>query len=101
MEQLESHETSIIQLDRPCDDEIVQLFVRFGEKMTPYLARIGDMKARGSAGKVLREGIRVLSCQDNHGLGSRRRRESEGSVSSTWGVSENFIEMLAALGATP
>jgi hypothetical protein len=99
MEHLESHETSLIQLDRPCDDEIVQLFVRFGEQMTPYMARIGDIKQRGSAGKIMREGIRILSCHDNHSLGPRRRRESEGSVSFTWGAAENFIDMLAALGA--
>jgi hypothetical protein len=98
LEQLESHDTSLIQLDRPCDDELVQLFVRFGEQMTPYMARIGDIKCRDSAGKILREGIKLLSCHDNHTTDSGRD-ESEGLLNFTWGATENFISMLSALGA--
>lgn len=94
-EQLESHETSLIQLDRPCDDELVQLFVRSGERMTPYMARVGDIKSRDSAGKILREGIKLLSRQ---GTGSRRNG-SERLPNFIWGAAENFISMLSALGA--
>lgn len=97
LEQLESHETSIIQLDRPCDDELVQLFVRFGEKMTPYLARIGDIRCGESAGKILREGIKLLSSHSNKATGSRAHA-GEGLVNSTWGATENFTAMLSVLG---
>ena len=99
MEQLESHGTSLIQLDRPCDDELVQLFVRFGEQMTPYMARIGNIKHRDSAGKILREGIKLLSCHDNKVTGLRRDG-SKAVVNCTWGVAETFISILSALGAT-
>ncbi|KIM94796.1 hypothetical protein OIDMADRAFT_135444 [Oidiodendron maius Zn] len=87
--------TSLIQLDRPCDDELVQLFVRSGERMTPYMARVGDIKSRDSAGKILREGIKLLSRQ---GTGSRRNG-SERLPNFIWGAAENFISMLSALGA--
>lgn len=97
-EQLESHETSLIQLDRPCDDELVQLFVHFGEQMTPYMARIGDVKCRDSAGKILREGIKLLSCHDNK-TSSSRTDGGERFLSSTWGAAENFTSMLLALSA--
>ena len=95
LERLESHETSLIQLDRPCDDELVQLFVRSGERMVPYMARVGDIKSRDSAGKILREGIKLLS---RHDTGSRRNG-SERLHNFTWGAAENFTSMLSALGA--
>lgn len=94
LDHLECHETSLIQLDRPCDDEIVQLFVRFGERMTPYMARIGDISTKGSGRKILREGIKLLSSHDNHGLGGAGER----MPSCAWGASERFGELLAALG---
>ncbi|KFY13867.1 hypothetical protein V492_02990 [Pseudogymnoascus sp. VKM F-4246] len=95
LDHLECHETSIIQLDRPCDDEIVQLFVRFGERMTPYMARIGDISTKGSGRKILREGVKLLSSHDNHGLGGSRGR----MPNCAWGAAERFAELLAALGA--
>ena len=98
LEQLEGHETSLIQLDRPCDDELVQLFVRFGERMTPYMARIGDIKSRDSAGKILREGIKLLTFHGNKttGLGGNG---SERLLGCTWGAAETYSAMLSALGA--
>ncbi|KAE9376284.1 hypothetical protein N431DRAFT_330374 [Stipitochalara longipes BDJ] len=100
LERLECHETSLIQLDRPCDDELIQLFVQVGEKMTPYMARIGDIKCKDSPGKILREGIKLLSSQENHNADSGRDR-SERSLNFTWGTAENSISKLSALGAVP
>lgn len=97
LEELENFGASLIQLDRPCDDEIVQLFVRFGEQITPYMARIGDIRCRDAPGKVLREGRQLLS-DGNHA--SARRSGSEISPNFTWGAAKNFIELLSALGAT-
>ncbi|OBT88451.1 hypothetical protein VE02_03272 [Pseudogymnoascus sp. 03VT05] len=94
LDHLECHETSLIQLDRPCDDEIVQLFVRFGERMTPYMARIGDISTKGSGRKILREGIKLLSTHDSHGAGVGERMPS-----CAWGAAERFGELLAALGS--
>lgn len=97
LEQLDSHETSLIQLDRPIDDELVQLFVRSGEGMIPFMARVGDIKSRDSAAKILREGIKLMSSHDTGSKGNG----SERLLNSTWGAAENFISMLSALGAAP
>ncbi|KAH7379559.1 hypothetical protein BKA66DRAFT_466276 [Pyrenochaeta sp. MPI-SDFR-AT-0127] len=53
-----------IILDRPCDDEIVQLFIREGHMMVPQMFRgVRICSAEGSR-KVLDEGIKLLSrCQ--------------------------------------
>jgi hypothetical protein len=99
LESLESHETSLIQLDRPCDDELVQLFVRFGEHMTPYMARIGDVKSSDSPGKILREGIRLLSCHGNKVTASRTSG-SERRLDFAWGIAEDFTSMLSALATS-
>ena len=49
-----------IQIDRPMDDEIVQLFVRSGDTMQVNMNGIGNLYDVGSAGKILREGARLL-----------------------------------------
>ena len=99
LEQLGGLETYFIQLDRPCDDELVQLFVRFGDQMTPYMARIGDIEREDSAGKILQEGIRLLSDHGNHATDTVAG-ESDGSPTFIWGATEGFISILSALATT-
>lgn len=55
-----SPEPSLIQLDRPCDDEIVQAFVRRGFEMSAYMQNIGNIHDRGAPRKILLEGKRLL-----------------------------------------
>jgi hypothetical protein len=55
-----SIDSPYINLDRPCDDELIQTFVRHGARMTGYMASIGDICQVGSAGKILREGVKIL-----------------------------------------
>jgi hypothetical protein len=89
LEGLASHGVSLIQLDRPCDDELVQLFVRFGDRMTPFMAQTGDIKCKGSPEKVLRQGIKLLSNRDEHNTAR--------SSNFVWGAAQNFIAILSAL----
>lgn len=49
-----------MQLDRPADDELVQLFVKRGAGMRANVTGVGDLCGEGGAGKVLREGRRLL-----------------------------------------
>ncbi|RFU34835.1 hypothetical protein B7463_g1431, partial [Scytalidium lignicola] len=99
LEQMGRHGTTLIQLDRPCDDELVQLFVRFGDEMIPYMAQIGDIKCEDSAEKILREGIKLLCSHNDHAT-DMRRDGGEGSFNSIWGATENFISVLSTLAAT-
>lgn len=54
-------EPSCIQLDRPCDDKLVQLFVREGHYMRGEMTGADDICANGASERVLRVGCEVLS----------------------------------------
>ncbi|KIV88046.1 hypothetical protein PV10_08976 [Exophiala mesophila] len=67
-----------IHLDRPCDDEIVQHFVRNGHNMSGYMTNVGDICK--SPQKVVMEGAKLLSTKLSH-----------------WGVSREYYEILTKL----
>ena len=73
---------SFIHLDRPCDDEMVQYFVRAGKptRITAYITGVGDICAVDAPIKILQEGQKIL-----------------GRVSSAWGRTSDYVEMLEAL----
>lgn len=95
-----SPELSFLHLDRPCDDDLVQIFVRQGHKMTGNMARIGDICGPHAAGKTLREGARILSggeqsvntdsqmVSDKHAVVDRK---------VTWGMAKQFMGVLERL----
>ncbi|KAE8556039.1 hypothetical protein EYB25_000738 [Talaromyces marneffei] len=71
---------TFVHLDRPCDDEIVQLFVREGQTMRGNVTGVGDICSPQGPSRVLKEGIRILS-----------------SLASTWGVTHEYIDILSRL----
>ncbi|KAI2732468.1 transcriptional regulator family: Fungal Specific TF [Penicillium roqueforti] len=73
------HESGFIQLDRPCDDELVQIFVREGHKMTVNVTGVGDICGTEGPEKALRVGCEILS-----GL-------------TAWSVSKKFMAILTRL----
>lgn len=70
---------SFIHLDRPCDDELVQLFVREGQNMKGNVTGVGDICAVSGPERVLRVGCETLA-----GL-------------TSWGVSRKCIATLGGL----
>ncbi|KAJ5160007.1 uncharacterized protein N7482_007011 [Penicillium canariense] len=74
-----SQEPSFIHLDRPCDDELVQLFVREGHSMRGNITGVGDICAPEGPERILRIGCEVLS-----GL-------------AAWRLSKRFISILTRL----
>ncbi|KAJ5832213.1 hypothetical protein N7474_000524 [Penicillium riverlandense] len=54
-------EPSFIHLDRPCDDELVQLFVREGHAMTGNVTGVGDICAPDGPERILRVGCETLA----------------------------------------
>ncbi|OKL56172.1 hypothetical protein UA08_08491 [Talaromyces atroroseus] len=72
---------TFIHLDRPCDDEIVQLFVREGQTMSGNVTGVGDICSLHGPSRILKEGIRILS-----------------SLASTWGGTHEYIDILSRLG---
>lgn len=58
-----NQEPTFIRLDRPCDDEIVQLFVRIGRpnRMRAHITGIGDIYSSKAPSRILKEGQKILS----------------------------------------
>ena len=73
---------TFIRLDRPCDDEMVQLFVRSGrpQRMKAYITGVGDLCSPEGPARVLREGRKIL-----------------GTVSLAWGRTRQYHDILEAL----
>ncbi|KAG8356174.1 hypothetical protein FVEN_g5993 [Fusarium venenatum] len=71
---------TFIRLDRPNDDEMVQLFVRAGV-LKAYISGVGDIYAPTAPTRILREGRKILE-----------------SVSLAWGRSTEYLDLLKALG---
>ncbi|KAI2930256.1 transcriptional regulator family: Fungal Specific TF and C2H2 zinc finger [Aspergillus niger] len=68
-----------IHLDRPCDDELAQLFVREGQGMKAVLTGVGDICAPRGPEETLKAGCLILA-----GL-------------SSWGISKRFTAILGKL----
>ena len=84
----EDAEPPFFHLDRPCDDEAVQAYVRIGHKITGYLSRVGDICSEGAPRRILREGRDILL---------RRSRGEGGGEGFVWGVAERYVETLGCL----
>ncbi|EEU42697.1 uncharacterized protein NECHADRAFT_47770 [Fusarium vanettenii 77-13-4] len=96
VESDEEPELYFIYLDRPCDDEMVQTYVRLGHKMSANLLRVGNICNIGAPRKILQEGSRLLS-----GKGRRMSRLAQ-SPANRWGISNSFGAILESLiQATP
>ncbi|KAF4334152.1 zinc finger zas1 [Fusarium beomiforme] len=70
---------TFIRLDRPNDDEMVQLFVRTGV-LKAYISGVGDVYSANAPKRILKEGKRVLE-----------------SVTLAWGRTGEYLELLQAL----
>lgn len=75
-------EPAFIRLDRPNDDETIQLFVRSGRPsvMQAHITGVGDIYSPQGPVQILREGRRILA-----------------SVSSVWGRNQEYTSILDAL----
>ena len=72
---------SIILLDRPTDDELVQQFIKHGDRMEAHIGGVGDLYAPQSPCLVLKQASKLL-------------RQSE----KCWGVANRWIKLLEKLG---
>lgn len=72
-------EPTFIRIDRPCDDELVQLFVRSGRPSTmrAYVTGVGDICGPQGPARMLREGRKVLV-----------------AVSTAWGRTQEYVALL-------
>lgn len=77
-------EPTFIRLDRPCDDEMVQLFVRAGrpDRMKANISGVGDICSTRGPSRLLREGRKILL-----------------TLASAWGCSWEYVTTLEGLEA--
>ena len=75
---------SFVHLDRPNDDEMVQLFVRSGRPsvMRAYISGIGDICSPKAPLRILKEGVKILT-----------------NVSMVWGRTDRYINVLTGMNA--
>jgi hypothetical protein len=106
MEESDSEtEPSFVHLDRPCDDEMVQAYVRHGQRTTGHMSRVGDICTPGAPAKILQEGIRLLLGEPIHrkrgagGHGGPAPFQEIGKepASCTWGIEPYFAKSLRCL----
>ena len=71
---------NIILLDRPTDDELVQQFIKNGDRMEAHISGVGDLYAPQSPRLVLKQACKLL-------------RQSE----KCWGIAGRWIRLLERL----
>lgn len=73
---------TFIRLDRPNDDEMVQLYVRNGHpsRMKANVSGVGNLSAAAGPERVLREGCKLLA-----------------PMAVTWGVAQEYVGVLEAM----
>ncbi|KAF9634814.1 putative c2h2 transcription protein [Lasiodiplodia theobromae] len=78
----EGHHPTFIRLDRPNDDEMVQLFVRNGDpaRMKAHVSGVGNLLSPQGPERVLREGCKILS-----------------RMTLTWGVASEHVKVLSSM----
>ncbi|KAK4079012.1 transcriptional regulator family: Fungal Specific TF and C2H2 zinc finger [Trichoderma harzianum] len=86
-------------IDRPCDDEMVQMYLRFGNKMSAHMARVGIITQASAPSKILQEGIRLLENATAGGSSVSMANAGGQDVPemSTWGAERTYMEVLVAL----
>ena len=90
---------SFLHLDRPLDDELVQIFVRAGHKMSAFIMGIGNIMDLEAPAKILQEGIRLLDRSERGGVAEEVGQDGwagaqESTKCYTWGVEGPYIESL-------
>ncbi|KAF4434777.1 transcription factor ZMS1 [Fusarium acutatum] len=83
VESEEEPDPTFIHLDRPCDDEMVQVYIRLGHKMAGHMQKVGNICSPNAPPKILKEGIRMLS--------HARAKNKE------WGIEASYVKGLKSL----
>lgn len=99
-DESEEPEPKFLHLDRPCDDEMVQTYVKLGHRMSGHVAKVGDICQKGAPKKILREEIRMLTGKCGHESElSGENLEGGGSLEQQgiWGVEQPLADLLASL----
>ena len=75
----DSEMPAFVRLDRPCDDELVQWYIRHGnpQRMTAHITNVGNICSSDGPYKMLLEGAKILK-----------------QLGKTWGIADDYAKML-------
>lgn len=97
----EAPEPAFLHLDRPLDDELVQMYVRLGHRMSAYVANVGSIQESDAPKKIAREGLRLMAKKTQSAGGLHDCTVDELiNAHCTWGIERCYRKILSSLLAT-
>ncbi|GIJ89496.1 hypothetical protein Asppvi_008438 [Aspergillus pseudoviridinutans] len=89
-------EPRLIYLDRPLDDELVQMYIRIGDKVSAHLKGVGDITSDGAPLKILKQGFYLLAGERYRGRDSLISTTG-GRVFHTWDIQRLYATTISCL----
>lgn len=89
-------EPSLIYLDRPLDDELVQMYIRVGNKVSAHLKGVGDISSNGAPVKILKQGYYLLTGERYVGENSPGSKVGE-AIFHAWDIQQLYAQTIRCL----
>lgn len=89
-------EPRLIYLDRPLDDELVQMYIRVGNKVSAQLKGVGDISGDGAPVKILKQGFYLLTGERHVGKSTSSTME-EDVISHVWNIRQLYAKTIRCL----
>jgi hypothetical protein len=89
-------EPRLIYLDRPLDDELVQMYIRVGNKVSAQLKGVGDISDDNAPVKILKQGFYLLTGERYVGKNSSSSRAG-GSIFHAWNIQQLYAATIRCL----
>lgn len=88
-----------IRLDRPLDDELVQTYIRIGDRMSAHLKGVGDIGNHGAPMKILKQGLYLLTGEKyvKGSSGANSGSTPEKATIYTWDIQRSYAATIRRL----
>jgi hypothetical protein len=89
-------EPRLIYLDRPLDDELVQMYIRVGNKVSAQLKGVGDISDDNAPVKILKQGFYLLTGERYAGKNSSSST-ARGFIFHAWNIQQLYATTIWSL----
>ena len=89
-------EPRLIYLDRPLDDELVQMYIRVGNKVSAQLKGVGDISDDNAPVKILKQGFYLLTGERYVGKNSSSST-ARGFIFHAWSIQQLYATTIWSL----